>query len=471
MTHQNQDIKILYSNHSVIQPLKMKNFLKPFICFFLIISFQSCSNSDDEANNNPAPTPTNFTIPATENIVMYEINPSPFSSTHDFQGIINRLDNIKSLGVNTIWIMPIFPVGEVNSFGSVYCVKNFTEVRSSLGTMDNFKLLVEKAHEKGIAIILDWVANHTSWDNPWIYAHPEWYTQNGSGQIVSPAGTTWNDVADLNFDNAEMRLAMIAAMKFWVEETNIDGFRCDAADYVPYDFWAQAITALNAIPDKDLILLAEGARADHFTAGFQMNFAWDFLGNIKNVFNFNQSNVNSLFTTNTNEYAVVPVGKKKLRFTTNHDESFYATPISVYDGKYGAMAASVITIFMQGVPMLYCGQEVGVTVSSNYQGNAVINWNANSDMLLAYQKMLAFYNTSVTARTGTLTNLSSADVAAFQKTGSETVLVIVNARSSLKSYAVPSVQQGNWTNVMTNEVITLSNNISLSPYQYLILKR
>lgn len=110
MTHQNQDIKILYSNHSVIQPLKMKNFLKPFICFFLIISFQSCSNSDDEANNNPAPTPTNFTIPATENIVMYEINPSPFSSTHDFQGIINRLDNIKSLGVNTIWIMPIFPL-------------------------------------------------------------------------------------------------------------------------------------------------------------------------------------------------------------------------------------------------------------------------------------------------------------------------------------------------------------------------
>ncbi len=449
----------------------MKNFLKATIFLSLSTILQSCSSSDDNEDSNPNPTPTTFVVPATENIVMYEINPSAFSATHDIQGIINRLDNIKELGVNTIWIMPIFPVGEVNSFGSVYCVKNFTAVRTSLGTMDNFKLLVDKAHEKGMAVILDWVANHTAWDNPWIYAHPEWYTQNGSGQIVSPAGTTWNDVADLNFSNAEMRLAMIAAMKFWVEETDIDGFRCDAADYVPYDFWLQANTALNAIPDKDLILLAEGARADHFEAGFQMNFAWDFMSNIKNVFNFNQSNVNTLFNTNTNEYAVVPTGKKKLRFTTNHDESNQATPISVYNGKYGALAASVITIFMQGVPMLYCGQEVGVTLPSNYQGNSVINWNSNSDMLLAYQKMLVFYNASATARTGTLTNLSSADIAAFQKSGSEAVLVIVNARSTSGIYTVPTAQQGNWTNALTNETVSLSNTISLSQYQYLIIKR
>jgi glycosidase len=195
------------------------------------------------------------------------------------------------------------------------------------------------------------------------------------------------------------------------------------------------------------------------------------MSNIKNVFNFNQSNVNTLFATNTNEYSVVPSGKKKLRFTTNHDESNQATPITVYDGKYGALAASVITIFMQGVPMLYCGQEVGVTLPSNYSGNAVINWNSNSDMLLAYQKMLGFYNTSTTSRTGTLTNLSSTDVAAFQKSGSEEVLVIVNARSTSKIYTVPTAQQGNWTNALTNEAITLSDNLSLTSYQYLILKR
>ncbi|MBP6557856.1 MAG: hypothetical protein KA213_05780 [Flavobacterium sp.] len=118
----------------------MKNFLKATIFLSLSTILQSCSSSDDNEDSNPNPTPTTFVVPATENIVMYEINPSAFSATHDIQGIINRLDNIKELGVNTIWIMPIFPVGEVNSFGSVYCVKNFTAVRTSLGTMDNFKL-------------------------------------------------------------------------------------------------------------------------------------------------------------------------------------------------------------------------------------------------------------------------------------------------------------------------------------------
>ena len=161
--------------------------MRAFSLFFfsLFTILLSCSNSDDNGDNNPDPTPTTFVVPATEDIVMYEINPSPFSSTHDFQGIINRLDNIKALGINTIWIMPIFPVGEVNSFGSPYCIKNFTDVRSSLGTMDNFKLLVDKAHEKGMAVILDWVANHTAWDNPWITSHRDWYLQDGAGSLLA----------------------------------------------------------------------------------------------------------------------------------------------------------------------------------------------------------------------------------------------------------------------------------------------
>lgn len=444
-------------------------YAKVTVIVCLLFLLPSCS-SDSSIAPNPEPVP--FEVPATENIVMYEINPSPFSASHDLQGITNRLDNIKALGINTIWIMPVYPIGEVNSFGSPYCVKDYTSVRNSLGTIDNLKALVTAAHSKGIAVILDWVANHTSWDNAWITAHPDWYTQNGSGQIISPAGTGWNDVADLNFENADTRLAMIAAMKYWVTEADIDGFRCDAADYVPYDFWLQANTALNAIPDKHLILLAEGARADHFAAGFQLNFAWDYLSTIKNVFGNSQTSVNALFTTNTTEYAVVPAGKKKLRFTTNHDESNQTTPISVYGTANGALAASVITIFMQGVPMLYCGQEVGVTVPSNYAGSSTINWNANANMLSQYQKLLSFYNSSSTARSGTLTNYSTADVSAFQKSnGTVKVSIIVNARSTIKSFAVPTEWQGIWTNALTNESVTLSTNLSLNAFQYLVLKK
>ena len=446
------------------------------ILICLLFVFQSCSKSDDVIVT-PTPitpiTPTDGFVPeATADIVMYEINPSAFSASKNLQGITNRLDNIKALGVNTIWIMPIYPIGVTSSFGSPYCVKEYTSVRTSLGTLQDFKTLVTTAHQKGIAVILDWVANHTSWDNTWITANPSWYTQNSSGQIISPAGTNWNDVADLNFNNAAMRTAMIDAMKYWVTEANVDGFRCDAADYVPYDFWLQANTALNAIPNKHLILLAEGSRADHFAAGFQMNFAWDYLGAEKNVFGINQTSVANLFTTNTSEYATVPTGKKKLRFTTNHDESNISTPISVYGGNNGALAASVISIYLQGVPLLYCGQEVGVSTTATYSGTNTINWTANNDMLLAYTNLLTFYNSSTAARTGLLTTYSDNDVCYFKKaSASEQVLVFVNTRNSAKNIVLPTALQGNWTDALTGASVTLSSSLSLTSYQYMVLKK
>lgn len=444
--------------------------------FLTVIAFSiiliSCSSEDAPT---PMPTPivpvvTNFEIPTTENVVMYEININAFSASKNLQGITNRLDAIKSLGVNTIWLMPIYPVGVTNSFGSPYCVRNYKEVNPSFGTLQDLKNLVTKAHEKKIAVILDWVANHTSWDNVWM-SNPTWYTHDTNGNIISPAGTNWNDVADLNFDNAEMRAAMIAAMKYWVTEANVDGFRCDAADYVPFDFWQQALTALDASTSKNLILLAEGARADHFTAGFQMNFSWDYLGAIKGVFGSGQ-NPSNLFATNTNENSVVPAGKRKLRFTTNHDESNNATPMTVYGSRAGALAASAITIYMQGVPMLYSGQEVGVSSSATYNGSNTINWNANSDMLLAYTKMLTFYNASKAAKKGTLQTFVDANVVMYKKTfENETIAVIANAKVNSKTITIPTELQGAWINVMTGNPQTLTSTQTLAGYQYLILKK
>ncbi len=435
-----------------------------FISLFFI--FQSCSKNDNPIVVNP---PSSFQTPNIEDVVMYEINPAAFSTTKNFQGITNRLDDIKALGINTIWIMPIYPVGVLKSFGSPYCVKDYTAVNPSLGTLQELKTLVTKAHEKNIAVLLDWVGNHTSWDNTWI-TNKSWYTQDANGNIISPAGTNWNDVADLNYNNSDMRIAMIAAMKYWVENANIDGYRCDAADFIPFDFWQQAINSLRKIPGKNLIMLAEGNRADHFNAGFQLDFSWDYLSTLKNVFTANQ-NVSTLFSTNANEYLSVPNGKQKLRFTTNHDESNQATPITVFGGKNGALAASAITIFMQGVPLIYCGQEVGVSNTSTYNGSATINWNTNGDMLSEYTKMLTFYNSSNAARKGILTTFSDTNIAFFEKKlGAETILVITNTRATTQTLSVPAVLQGNWNNAFTNSAVSLSNNLSLSPYQYLILK-
>ncbi len=458
----------------------MKKILHVSKSLLIIASFfilQACSKSEEATTaaatpSTPVITPDGFVPAATQDIVMYEINPTALSTSKDLQGIINRLDNIKALGINTIWIMPIYPVGVVNSFGSVYCVKDYTSVRSSLGNIDNLKTLVTTAHQKGIAVILDWVANHTSWDNAWIYAHPEWYTHNTNGQIISPAGTNWNDVADLDYSNAAMRLAMIDAMKYWVINANIDGFRCDAADYVPYDFWSQANTALNAIPNKQLILLAEGSRSDHFAAGFQMNFAWDYLTTEKNIFGTTQNGAAGFFTTNTNEYAAIPEGKKKLRFTTNHDESNIATPINVYGGKNGALAASVVAIYLQGVPLLYSGQEVGVADVATYNGTNTIDWTANNDMLTAYTNLLHFYNSATTARTGTLTSYNDLNVVAFTKTTTaQQVAVIVNTRNTSQSFTVPTALQGTWTNALTGDAVTIGTTLPLTAFQYLILSK
>jgi glycosidase len=448
-----------------------KSMTARLILVSLFFILQSCSKSEDTIT--PTQTPTDSFQPvATEDIVMYEINPKAFSATKNFQGITNRLDDIKALGVNTIWIMPIYKVGVLKSFGSFYCVQDYKGIDTSYGTMQDLKTLVSTAHQKGIAVLFDWVANHTSWDNAWITANPNWYTQNSSGQIISPAGTNWNDVADLNFNNSAMRLAMIDAMKYWVTEANIDGYRFDAADFVPVDFWIQANTRLNAIPNKHLILLAEGSRADHFSAGFQMNFSWDYLGTEKNVFGSIQTSVANLFTTNTNEYLFVPTGKQKLRFTTNHDESYQATPITVYGGKNGALAASVIAIYLQGVPLLYCGQEVGVSSTNTYNGSNTIDWNANSDMLTAYQNLLRFYNSSTATRKGILTTYANSNIAIFKKsTTSENVLILVNTRSKSQILAVPAELQGNWTNALTNSTVSLSGSLALTSYQYFILKK
>lgn len=415
-----------------------------------------------------ATEPTPFAPPSTADIVMYEVNVPAMSLAHNFAGVIARLDSIEALGVNTLWLMPIFPVGVVNSFGSPYCVKDYTGVNSTMGSLSDLQALVNAAHERNMAVILDWVANHTAWDNSWI-DNAGWYTTNASGDIISPPGTTWTDVADLNFSNPDMRLAMIDAMNYWVDVADIDGFRCDAADYVPFDFWQQAIDSLKNNTDKNLILLAEGARADHFTAGFQLNFSWSFLGGIKNVFSIN-ANVSSLYTTNTSEYGVVPAGAEKLRFITNHDETNISPAPIVYGGQEAAVAASLITYYLQGVPLMYCGQEVGISSAGAYSN--ALNWTINSAIYEQYKSILQLYKNSTALRSGNLQTYSNSNVAIFRKyTADENILTIVNARDTNQTPPIDASLQGEWKNAISGETITLSATLNLGAFEYLILTK
>jgi len=445
---------------------------------FVMLACFGCSKS------SPTPTPpitpvgykdpaqygTPYTsVPATKDIVMYEVNINTFTPAN-FQGVEARLDSIKALGVNVIWLMPTYPIGVLKSVGSPYCVKDYEGVNANFGTLADLRTLVAQAHTLGMAVILDWEANDTSWDNAWITQDPSWYQRDGSGNIKQLS--TYTDVAALNFNNLDMRTAMIRAMKYWVFTANVDGYRCDFADNAPGDFWAQAIDTLNNINTHKLIYLAEGTSGAEITAGFQLGYAFSYYGTIKSLF-AGTSNPNNLFGTNTSELASLPSPGLKLRYITNHDDaSSDGSTIVEYRGKQGALAAFVIAAYMAGVPLIYSSQEVGYPNSINFFNVVPVDYTANPDMVAAYKQILAFRAAHEAVKVGALTQYNDNSIVAFEKkSGTDDVLVLVNSTGNTINYSVPAVVQGAWIDGISNNSLSLSSQLSIAPYQYIILKK
>ncbi len=412
-------------------------------------------------------------VPSEKDIVMYQVNFHAFSATHDFAGVQARLDSIRALGVNTLYLMPVYPVGVLKTVNSPYCVKDFLSVNNAFGTLDQLRVLVSEAHKRNMAVLFDWVADHTSWDNAWI-ANKSWYQQDGSGNIISPPNTGWLDVAALNFANADMRKAMIRAMKYWVYNTNIDGYRCDAADFVPYDFWQQAIDSLRAISSHKLLLYAEGTRADQFNAGFQLKYGMGFYYNmVNNIFKAGGS-VRSIDSINTAEYINASAPDQAVRYISNHDvDNSDGTPLELLNGQAGSMAAFVVAAYMKGVPMIYNGQEVGCPVKLAFFDNSTtIDWTINAGLKALYTKIIQFRNGSDALKQGATVSYSNDDICVFTKIyNNQQVLVMVNLRNSVGTYTVPAdLNNSQWTNALDASAVTIGGAVSLQPYEYRILK-
>lgn len=436
----------------------------------------------DDEPIDPTPQPTDGTVqqygtpmtelPAPSAVRMYEVNLRAFSAMGDLQGLIARLDSLERLQTNVIWLMPLHPVGIERGLNSPYSIRDFKAVGSEYGTLADLRALTDAAHARGMAVIMDWVANHTSWDHHWITAHPDWYTRDANGDITHPPGTNWMDVADLDFSKMEMRDSMIDAMRFWALMANVDGFRCDYADGVPFDFWQQAIDSLDALPGRTILMLAEGVRPDHFDAGFDMDYSWDYYAQLKAVYGSSQS-VRTLFTAHFREYASIPSGKEKLRFTTNHDESAWdATPITLFDGQDGAFAASVTTAFLGGAHMLYTGQETGQQATVPFFSNAPINWNQNPAYQQRYVNLMQTYARLPAAQAALDAYFAHDDVACFRKvTDSDTLWVIVNHRNQAINYSLPTpLRNSQWTEQLTRTSRSLRTSINLAPYEVMVLQ-
>ena len=444
--------------------MKIMNFS---LLLMLLHLFTGCSNSTDDISKG-ATAPTANTI---NEIVMYEANPKSFAQGSAFNGITARLDDIKALGVNTLWLMPIYEEGIKNGIGSPYCVKDYKALNTNYGSLSDLKTLVSSAQAKGMTVILDWVANHTSWDNGWI-ADKSWYTQDAAGNITSPAGFNWNDVADLNFDNKEMRAAMIEAMKYWINETNIDGYRCDYAEGVPEDFWTEAISELRQLKGDKLLMLAEGSESWLYNSGFDMLYGWGFAGVLKNVFGGNAS-ISDLYKKHQEEYSVTPAGKQRLRYSTNHDLASESSPLQDYKSDRGAMTAFVIASTLAGSPLIYSSQEIAYPRALSFFQFIPMDWNSNAAYQQEYQKLMQAYTSSTALRSDGLRTYETGKVATFCKTyNDEKVLVMANTSNSSQTIKVPIEMAGETViDLMSDENTTLSAAITLEPYQYYIYSK
>ena len=421
--------------------------MKKLIFYFAILATVVACKPAQEAKQV-------FEMPAVEDIAMYQVNPRVFAPENSLNAVAARIDSIRDLGVNVMWVMPIYPIGIEKGKNSPYCISDYKAIAPEFGTIEDFKKLTETCHEHGMGMILDWVANHTAWDHPWVKEHPEWYTRDEKADtIICPQPWNWEDVADLNYDNKDMRAAMIDAMKFWITEVGIDGFRCDVADGVPADFW------------KD-----EGKNAVNFTVGgFDMNYGWDYKDELVKV--WKGAPAENLFKSDKAEYDSLPAGKVKLRFTTNHDHSTEATPCKEFTNDRGAMAAYVASIFPHGGALIYGSQEVGYPEPINFFKYVPVDWTAKPEIYKEYQTLIRLYNEHPALRKGTLITYPDKDVLVFEKTdAAERFLVFVNVRNEPKTIQVPENWVGHETDdEVTGQHVKFDANYELTPFQYLIL--
>lgn len=319
------------------------------------------------------------------NTAIYEVNVRQYTPEGTLAAFTPHLPRLKALGTDIIWLMPIFPIGEKNrkgSLGSPYAVKDYRAVNPDLGTMADLQHLVKEAHKLGMYVILDWVANHTAWDNPLTQSHPEWYEKDSLGNFKPPV-PDWHDVIKLDYNQPGLRQYMIESMQYWLTEADVDGFRCDVAMMVPTSFWEEARTALDKV--KPVFMLAEAEVPEHLDYAFDMYYGWE-LHHIMNEIARGNQDVNHLVAYLHKNDTLFPADAYRMNFITNHDENSWNGTIAERLGP-AADAMAVLMATLPGMPLIYSGQEAGLNKRLAFFEKDTINWQDTSKVAF-YQTLL-----------------------------------------------------------------------------------
>lgn len=358
------------------------------------------------------------------NAVIYEVNIRQYTVEGTFKAFEQHIPRLKEMGVDILWLMPVNPIGLKNrkgTLGSYYSISDYMAVNSEYGTMDDFKGLVKTAHDNGMKVIIDWVANHSAWDNPLVTEHPEWYVKDSAGNIVAPVAD-WTDVADLDYNQPGLREYMTNALVFWVKEADIDGYRCDVAGMVPVDFWNKAVPEIKKV--KPVFMLAEWETPEMHDTAFDMTYGWEMFKVMKGIYK-GQQTADRIDSILSDDAAAYNPDAYRMRFTSNHDEnSWNGTDKETFGDAAEAFAA--LTFVLPGMPLIYSGQEAGLNKKLRFFDKDTISWDD--------YKLASFYTTLIRLRTDNKALFSGA-------AGGE--LVKIRTADDAKIYAFTREKEGN----------------------------
>ncbi|WP_370233967.1 MULTISPECIES: alpha-amylase family glycosyl hydrolase [Henriciella] len=412
--------------------------------------------------------------------VLYQLNTRQFTPEGTFAAAELQLDRLADLGVDIIWLMPIHPIGEKNrkgSLGSPYSVKDYYGVNPEFGTLDDLRSFIDAAHARGMHVILDWVANHTAWDNPLVMEHPGWYERDWDGDFMPTRWWDWSDIIDLDYSNPELREYMAAALRYWVEEVGVDGYRADVAGYIPLDFWEEVRADLETI--KLVFMLGEFDQRDIHARAFDASYAWEWK-NTMHAIGKGEARANALFGYYSTNESVWPHDAYRMTYTSNHDQnSWDAAAPDFYGPAYES--AIVLSFVGEGLPLIYNGQEAYNTKQLEFFEKDPIAWQDHpiEDLFRSLIDLktatTALHNGAAGARMVPVVNTSPEDVLSFTRLDANGgVFVVLNLSSTARTARfTDGPYAGSYREHFTGEALTISNSteISLPGWSYRVFVR
>jgi len=408
---------------------------------------------------------------------IYEVNVRQYTPEGTLAAFAQSLPRLKDMGVQVLWFMPVTPIsekGRLGSLGSYYAIKNYKEINPEFGNMEDFKNVVNQAHELGFKVIIDFVADHTGNDHPWLMEHPEFYVKDANNQVLHPHG--WSDVSQLNYDVPELWDYMIDVLQFWVRECDLDGFRCDMAHLVTLDFWIQAKKRLSKLKEN-LFWLGECEEPEYHKV-FDATYTWRWM-HASEEFYHQRMNLQSLITVLYKSVSEFPCNAFRVYFTSNHDENSWNG--TEYE-KYGdaAQLFAVFSITWNGIPMIYSGQELPNKKRLKFFDKDQIDWNGSFELHTFYKTLLTLKSNNKSLRAGdhnVLTQIISHPedhkvFAYLRKHKSDQVLVILNCSSEGLNFQVTNVK-GDFRNVFGGDDINFETTaqVYLNAWGYLVFEK